>query len=308
MAQAGVGGRLLVQLQGNLVQTLELTAALISIGRTPDNGLSLPHPMVSRHHAELRLAPEGPVLTDMGSTHGTWVGDVRLLQHQPRVLAHGDVIRIEPFVITYLSAAPSASSGDDAADPVAALPSTPVSDPISIAPVAVVALQPERPVLPAVVQPPGRSSYVFDLPIIYHDNDFLGRFLQIFETIWKPLEDRQSHIEMYFDPLTCPAEFLPWLAGWLDLSYNRHWPEARVRRLVADGMDLYRWRGTRYGLARMIEIHTGVTPEVREDPAQPFVFHVRLAGNGEKVDRQLVAGIIEQHKPAHTGYTLEITS
>ncbi|MBC8161187.1 MAG: phage tail protein I, partial [Roseiflexaceae bacterium] len=151
------------------------------------------------------------------------------------------------------------------------------------------------------------SSYVDRLPVIYHDNDFLARYLLIFEAIWEPLEQRQDFIDMYFDPYTTPAEFLPWLASWIDLDLNTHWPEARQRQLLAEATELYRWRGTRYELTRIIEICTGLTPEILEDPAQPFIFRVRLQIPAHSsVDLALVEDLVRTHKPAHAGYILEL--
>ena len=74
-------------------------------------------------------------------------------------------------------------------------------------------------------------------------------------------------------------------------------------------MDLYRWRGTTYGMAQMIEIWTGVTPEIAEDPDQPFVFRVRVKPppDGE-IDRAMVEHLLNYHKPAASGYVLEIAS
>lgn len=112
---------------------------------------------------------------------------------------------------------------------------------------------------------------------------------------------------MYFDPRTCPAPFLPWLASWLGLTFNPHWPEARRRRLLAQAMDLYRWRGTHYGLIRMIEVCTGLTPVIIENPLEPFVFRVRITGISKGVvDKELIEELIRTHKPAHAGYILEV--
>lgn len=112
---------------------------------------------------------------------------------------------------------------------------------------------------------------------------------------------------MYFDPGTCPEPLLPWLAGWFDLKTGAHWPEARKRDLVEQVADLYRYRGTTYGLTKMIEIWTGCTPEISEDPNQPFVFHMRLkAPRGGQVDRALVEDLLNTHKPATAGFVLEI--
>lgn len=306
------GGQIIIQLEGTVVQTIPLSAPVLSIGRTPDNGLTLPHPMVSRRHAELRLQPEGLILTDVGSSNGTFVEGARLLPHQPRLLTSGTVFQIGPFQLIYQGGAEARQEADgDKPEAVEELPVDvqavePVASPEPAMPPAPPA--PPRPtyLAPAPLGPVSR--YLNDLPVIFQDNDFLGRFLLIFETIWEPLEQRQDHIEMYFDPRTCPASFLGWLASWLDLSVNAHWPESRIRRLLAEAMDLYRWRGTRYGLTRMIEVCTGLTPHVSDDPAQPFVFRVSVEiPPGSDVDRRLVEDLILAHKPAHSGYILEVT-
>jgi phage tail-like protein len=142
--------------------------------------------------------------------------------------------------------------------------------------------------------------------VIFQESDYLGRFLLIFESIWEPLEQRQDHVALYFDPRTCPASFLPWLASWLDLSLKAHWPEMRRRRLLEEALDLYRWRGTAYALVRIIEVCTGLTPEITEAPAQPLVFTVSITvPPGSSVDKDLIEDLIKEHKPAHAGYRLE---
>src|SRR5205814_3376189 len=100
-------------------------------------------------------------------------------------------------------------------------PPVPVPAGASLAPAAA-----PRPVLPAPLPAAPQSRYLQHLPTVYEDNVFLGRYLLIFESLWEPLEQRQDHVDMYFDPRTCPAAFLPWLARWLDLSFNTHSPEA----------------------------------------------------------------------------------
>jgi hypothetical protein len=73
-------------------------------------------------------------------------------------------------------------------------------------------------------------------------------------------------------------------------------------------MDLYRWRGTRHGLERMIELATGVTPHITDDPSDPSVVHISLRIAPDfPLDEQLLHGLIEAHKPAHAGYTLDVT-
>jgi phage tail-like protein len=146
------------------------------------------------------------------------------------------------------------------------------------------------------------------LPVIFHDDDFLSRFLQLFEVVWEPLEQRQNHIDVYFSAMTCPADWLPWMAGWFGIVLEDHWPEARKRALLTRAIDIYRWRGTAYGLERVIEACIGVRPEIVVAPENPFVFRVTIrppAGAHEHLEHD-VNELISAHKPAHTGYTLEI--
>lgn len=305
---SGVVGQLIVSLEGNVIQTVVLNSPVLTIGRTPDNALALPHPMVSRGHAEIRLAPEGPVITDLGSSNGTTVGGEPLPAHQPRLLVPGVVVAIGPFLLTYQSAGmvaapPPANVADDPQPLEQPAPVVVAATP----PPPPVPAKPPRPSLPRVPIHAPASAYLRDLPVIYHENDFLGRMLLIFENIWEPLELRQDHIHLYFDPRTCPASFLPWLASWVDLPLSPHWPESRVRQLVAEALDLYRWRGTRYGLTRMLEIRTGLSARIDEVPDQPWVFKITIQTPSEGgVDRALVDEVINAHKPAHAGYILEV--
>src|SRR5512145_3081153 len=53
-------------------------ASLVTVGSSPDNTLVLSDPLVSRYHLELRRAPDGIAIIDLGSTNGTWMAGVRL--------------------------------------------------------------------------------------------------------------------------------------------------------------------------------------------------------------------------------------
>jgi phage tail-like protein len=299
--------RLIVQRGDALMQTITLDSPLLTIGRTPENSLSLADTLVSRQHAEIRMESEGPTLTDLHSSNGTFIEGTRLPPDQPRLLSDGTRIQIGPFLLIY-----QVGDGDDstAAAPGDIAPvETPKARPVKAMSPAQepTPLNVSRPTLPAPVASGPASLYIESLPVIYADNDFLARFLLLFQNVWEPLEQRQDHIEMYFDPRTSPASFLSWLAGWLDLSFNQHWPETRRRRLLAEAIDLYRWRGTSYGLERIIEVCTGITPQVTDSPAQPYIFDVKITlPKGGDTDRQLIEDLIQAHKPAHAGYRLEV--
>jgi phage tail-like protein len=303
-------GQLIVRLADNIVQVVPLNLPVITIGRAPDNTLSLSDLLISRRHAEIRVQDGVPVLIDVGSSNGTRVDGERILPNQPYPITTGTVVQVGSYTITYQpeGATPPGDGEQSPIEqtaPLAIVEATP-PPPNGHAPL-LAALPMRRLTFPMERADGPASRYLRYMPVIYQDNDFMGRFLLIFESIWEPIERRQDQIGMYFNPHTCPPGFLPWIADWLALSINTDWPEQRIRRFIAEAMDLYRWRGTRYGLERMIEVCTGIAPQITEPPGQPFVFQVAMKlPQQTDVDRDLIEQLIVAHKPAHTGYVLEI--
>lgn len=70
---------------------VELDASTVVLGRAKECNVVLDDPSVSRHHAEVRLEPEGHWLIDLGSTNGTEVNGQRVDRAK---LDTGDVITI----------------------------------------------------------------------------------------------------------------------------------------------------------------------------------------------------------------------
>ena len=73
-------------------QTFALAEGDSVIGRDPRSQVWLDHSGVSRRHAQIRIAGARPVLTDLGSTNGTFVKGERV--DGPTPLADGDVIKV----------------------------------------------------------------------------------------------------------------------------------------------------------------------------------------------------------------------
>ena len=300
---------LIVSFEGRVLQEHALRDGVTTIGRLPASTLVLSQPGVSRRHAEIRREPQGTVLIDVGSTEGTYVEGRRIPPQQPVALGNGSSFRIGPFTLTYRAASqvtPAPPEIDRAeeivAEPVAADPH-PATSPAPRA----VALPPERESWPAEVPADALSQYLQHLPSLFHDNEFLGRFLLVFEAIWEPLERRQDHLPMYFDPRTCPPSLLPWVASVLGFRLPSTWPESRRRRILAEAMELSHWRGTTYGLARVIEVCTGLSPVISDESCPPFVFRITISiPPSSGIPRELVEHLVRLHKPAHAGYILEV--
>jgi phage tail-like protein len=232
---------------------------------------------------------------------------VRLAPQQPVQLTNGTVFRIGPFMLRYEAAPAPAGPAPEAT--VEERPAPQRSEPVPLpVPAPVYAASPpprETHIVPLPNDPV--STYLDFLPVIFQDGDFLGRFLLIFQSIWEPLEHRQDHLAMYFDPRTSPEPFLHWLADWLGVVVGPVSDEGRLRMLLGEAVELYRWRGTRYGLTRMIEITTGITPLIGEAPEDPAVLRIRVSVPPEsKVDRDAIERLIVANKPAHAAYLLEV--
>ena len=53
---------------------------ILRIGTAADNDIILSDRAVSRHHAEIRMTPDGLLLRDLGSTNGTFIGKLRVTE------------------------------------------------------------------------------------------------------------------------------------------------------------------------------------------------------------------------------------
>jgi len=335
-------GKLEVRYPDGKLVTVELTKRQMALGRASDIDVPVNDGQVSRRHALLLCEAEGVRLVDLGSANGTYLGTNRVPPNQPIPLADGAVLRVGQTLLrfvaargeTVLPAEPPAASAPSAPtamlrpetdtaikppSPAARPPAPPPAFTPPPAPPAPVAEEPAEPAEPN--SPPGvphdASTYLKYLPAIYSADDFMGRFLLIFESILSPIDRTVGNLHYYFDPQITPAELLPWLASWLGLALDERWPEEQRRALILAAVDLYQWRGTRHGLSEFVRLYTGLTPEIVEHgvgrrgvtEAAAFRFTVRIkVPDPALVDRAVVEAIIEAEKPAHTGYNLEIVA
>jgi len=104
-----------------------------------------------------------------------------------------------------------------------------------------------------------RQSYLRYLPTVYRtDADsaaFLERFLSLFESVFTDIEEDIEAATRYLDPGGVPSEALSWLAGWLALAPDETWSAAAERELVRQAHDLFKARGTRAGLRRLLALY-----------------------------------------------------
>jgi Protein of unknown function (DUF3662)/Inner membrane component of T3SS, cytoplasmic domain len=90
-------------------RTIELEGRALTIGRAPDNGLVLRDGRASRHHARIDTRRGSLVLTDLGSTNGSWVNDRRV---ESVALGEGDRLRIGTTTLVIESVEAGGRQGD----------------------------------------------------------------------------------------------------------------------------------------------------------------------------------------------------
>ncbi|MDF2720879.1 MAG: hypothetical protein K0Q59_554 [Paenibacillus sp.] len=172
---------------------------------------------------------------------------------------------------------------------------------------------------------PRQSPIAYLPPIYQEDTDgsgFLERFLALFGTFLNEMEEKISKVSANFDPDSVSGTYLKWLSGWLALDIADGWDETKLRTLIKQAPELYKQRGTRLGLARMLRIYTGVEPFIVEQHQlksmqesselrqmfnrlygdNPYVFCVMLPPECVRTDKQrlMVEAIITDQKPAYT--------
>lgn len=187
------------------------------------------------------------------------------------------------------------------------------------------------------------SRYLEHLPAIFQEDELIGRFLLAFERILTGLprpdapelpfvpagvEQILDQIETFFDPAQAPPEFLPWLAEWVATSLREDWDTDTRRRFIANIVPLYRRRGTKRAVQKLLQLYLDPSSDPHSDaegdvevleeappgePAfPPHYFQVRFT-----VPRRepalltrlaaIATTIIDREKPAHTFYGLRIS-
>lgn len=170
------------------------------------------------------------------------------------------------------------------------------------------------------------------LPNIFKKYDrkndaFLSRYLWIFHHILNSITLKLDNLDDYFNPINTNSNFFTWLATWFSVNLDFDVSEEKMRFVVKEAVNLYRWRGTALGLAKYLEIVTGIKPEIREYdfPSNEYVilenklvenpiyekgssqysFVVAFPVNAEYFDVETIKKIhqvIKTEKPVHTDY------
>jgi phage tail-like protein len=128
--------------------------------------------------------------------------------------------------------------------------------------------------------------------------DFLERFVNNFEGVMTPIEDRVAYSDLVTRPQTAPAEALEWLAGWIGFQFEAGWSELQRRTFLLHAAELYQWHGTLRGLRLALELATeggvsGGEIVVLEDYRLRRTFATIIGANFDDRDDPLTLGGME---------------
>src|SRR5262245_27475443 len=145
------------------------------------------------------------------------------------------------------------------------------------------------------------------LPAVYQrvasPGSVLHALLDVMEVMHAPSEELLASVDDLFDPYRAPERLVPFLSQWTAMDHvaaRLPIPVGRKRDVVAESATLARWRGTATGLRAVIEIATGASGLVIEEPAdRPFHFVIHVPASAAH-HADLIRRIAELEKPAAT--------
>jgi eukaryotic-like serine/threonine-protein kinase len=107
-AQNAKGDEIQVMLAGGKIRSVTMKPAGLVVGRIPGNDIILDDNKVSRHHARIDFDGRDYRVTDMKSSNGTFLANVKLLPEKPEIWTPEKMLRIGDTWLKLVRAQPAA--------------------------------------------------------------------------------------------------------------------------------------------------------------------------------------------------------
>ncbi len=156
---------------------------------------------------------------------------------------------------------------------------------------------------------------IHQLPMGMVEDDFLVRFLSIFQDVANTVASQIDNLPHAFDATVAPPAMVRTLGRWIGLDWiDPSLPDALQRRIVREYFSLLRWRGTKRGMRQLLELiseqpaaveETGGIFQEGESPAGigHVVLKVRSAGWATEAD---LLRIVRSEMPASVTFELYV--
>jgi phage tail-like protein len=156
---------------------------------------------------------------------------------------------------------------------------------------------------------------IHQLPMGMVEDDFLVRFLSIFQDVADTVVSQIDSLPHMFDATVAPPTMVRTLGRWIGLDWvDPSLPDALQRRIVREYFSLLRWRGTKRGMRQLLELITeqpasveetgGIFQEGESPPDMGHVvLHVRSTGWATEAD---LLRIVRSELPASVTFELYV--
>lgn len=153
------------------------------------------------------------------------------------------------------------------------------------------------------------------LPVGLLGEDFFVRFVSLFQAEAETLLAHADNLPHLADPQVTPPAMVRHMASWIGLpELDSAEDVERQREMLLLGARALRWRGTRRGLAAMIEALTGRRATVRDGggvfaagelPQDPAWVEIDVDGTGS-LDSAAFIALVRDEIPAHVRYRVRV--
>lgn len=158
---------------------------------------------------------------------------------------------------------------------------------------------------------------VQQLPVGMAEDQFLARFLMIFQRIIDTELHQIDTLPHMFDPTVAPDNMVRALGAWIGIDWiDSSLPDELQRRIVLEYSSLVQWRGTARGLRQLLELISGEPAVVhdsggvymeQEAPLQAPHVKLYVASVGWATNADLLR-IVRNELPASVTFELHVGS
>lgn len=158
------------------------------------------------------------------------------------------------------------------------------------------------------------KSFINFLPLIYHDKDFLKKYLFGLQTSMIPINTKITNINEEFTAQN--SHYIDWLSSWFGITYGDIIDEKAKRRVVANAVELYQTRGTKEYYKKLIKSLVNIDIEIddniysklnrdkstKKQRAFTVIIKDKISSNPKEESRiySIIKNVFEKEKPVNT--------
>jgi phage tail-like protein len=161
-----------------------------------------------------------------------------------------------------------------------------------------------------------RGAWLVDqLPLAMLEDDFLVRFLSIFQEVADTFMVQADNMEHLVDTTVAPDAMVRAMGAWIGVpTIDPSLPDGVQRRIVREHGQMLAWRGTALGMRHLLEMITdapaqiedsgGVYPE-GEAPVNNGHVRIRVESSGWTTEDDLL-DLVRSELPGHVTFELVV--